>query len=196
MRKQTAPKPPEDVNAIMSRVPPVCELSPHLWLTVYQSGHEQTMRDIVSFADLLAHESLRIKCPLYLILQRNLATLGEIDAWWREISGYQKQMADHLDKFEVIHAPYTDQRASWKLWQSATPVLPERNDVQIMINFLLDVLQDLRVLHAQSFQAHTQTQAEMQVKARIQAAASVSSNQSDGGDESLTRLSQAGRTEQ
>lgn len=135
----------DDVNTIMSRVPRVGELSPHLWLAVYQAGHEKTMRDIVSFADLLGHETLRARCPLYLILRRNLATLGEIDAWWKEISGHQKQMGDRFDSFAVVHAPYGDEPQRWKFWKSPEPNLSENDDdVQVLIDFLLGVLNDLQ----------------------------------------------------
>jgi len=173
MSKQIIPDRDLDVNEIMSRVPPVTELSPHVWLTVYQAGHHQTMQNIVALADALGHESLRAKCPLYLILKRNLASLGEIDAWWREISGYQKQMCPDFESFQVLDCPYVEKR-QWLVFASSEPDIPDGNDVEVLIKYLVDILKDLKMLHAQNVTEQAQNAAVNDVRSRIAAAAAAS----------------------
>jgi hypothetical protein len=175
MRKQITPDRALDVNEIMRRVPPVTELSPHVWLTVYQAGHHQTMKNIVALADALGHESLRAKCPLYLILKRNLASLGEIDAWWREISGYQKQMRPDFETFQVLDCPYIEKR-KWFGLASSKPDIPDGNDVEVLIEYLVDILNDLKLLHAQNVAEQVQKAAIDDVRTRIAAAAAASDN--------------------
>jgi hypothetical protein len=173
MRKQPTPTRVLDINEIMNRVPNVTELSPHMWLTVFQAGHAETMKKIVALAKVLGHESLQAKCPLYLMLNRNLASLGEIAAWWQEISGYQKQMQEDFDTFRVLDCQYAEERR-WFRFGPSVPVIPAGNDVEVLIAYLVGILNDLEMLHAQKVSEQVHADAANAVRDRIRAAADAS----------------------